>query len=130
MDVQLIEYQKAIKSHNSDSNFSSEKLLQNEGAVNSEVNLDEKVDYAKESWKGERKSICLTIVFNIEIILYNIFLIAFALRLMRYDEKSDQILVYTFPSLKAFFIWLNIEFTFRYFKTAKTMRHVFHSDPF
>ena len=98
--------------------------------MNSEVNLDEHVDYAKESWKGERKSICLTIVFNVEIIFYNIFLIAFALRLIRYDEKNDQILVYIFPSLKAFFIWLNIEFTFRYFKTAKTMRHVFHSDPF
>ena len=120
-----------MKSHNSDSNFSSEKLLQNEqGLANSEVNLDEHVDYAKESWKGERKSICLTIVFNVEIICYNIFLIAFALRLIRYDEKNDQILVYIFPSLKAFFIWLNIEFTFRYFKTAKTMRHVFHSDPF
>ena len=69
-------------------------------------------------------------IFNTEIIVYNLVLMFFAVRYMQDEEQYDKYLVYVFPSLKAFFIWLNIEFTFRYFKTARAMRLVFHSDPF
>ena len=86
-------------------------------------------DFAAESWKAESRSLWLTLFFNIEVIIYNILLIVFGIRYTSYDSISDEIMVFLFPSLKSFFLWLNIEFAFRYFKTAQIMKHVFHSDP-
>ena len=39
---------------------------------------NETVDYASESWKAELESIDRTIIFNIEMLVYNVLLIVYA----------------------------------------------------
>ena len=88
------------------------------------------VDYVAEQWKAEERSICHTLFFNTEIVIYNILLIVFGIEYCSFHYVSDRVMVYLFPSLKSFFLWLNIEFAFRYFKTAQVMKNVFSSDTY
>ena len=79
--------------------------------------VDESVDYASESWKAELDSIDRTILFNTEMLVYNILLIVYAFEYRKADE-FDQKIIYLFPTLKAIFLWVNLEFALRYIKTA------------
>ena len=78
---------------------------------------NETVDYASESWKAELESIDRTIIFNIEMLVYNVLLIVYAFQYRRADEFNHTI-IYLFPALKAIFLWVNLEFALRYIKTA------------
>ena len=86
-------------------------------------------DAVQESWKAEEKSVNRTIIFNLELILYNVLLLAYGIRYKKSDTIDDQVMIYLFPSLKALFLWINVEFAFRYSKTAYIMKLMFHPDP-
>ena len=57
-------------------------------------------------------------------------MMAFACRYYYYNQLKDGFVVLIFPPLKAFFIWINIEFTFRYFKTVQILKTFIHANPF
>ena len=48
---------------------------------------------------------------------------------MKYDTVNEKSIIYLFPSLKALFLWVNLEFALRYAKTAQIMKLMFHPDP-
>ena len=79
------------------------------------------IDTVSESWKAEAKSINQAIFFNLELTLYNVLLIAYGFRYKKSDTINDKFITYLFPSLKALFLWINVEFAFRYAKTANIM---------
>ena len=60
--------------------------------------------------------------------MYNILLIAYAFAYKKTDVFDDSI-VYLFPTLKAIFLWLNLEFALRYVKSAQIMKLMFDPDP-
>ena len=62
-------------------------------------------------------SIDRTIVFNTEMLVYNILLIFYAMEYKKADE-FDKETIYLFPTLKALFLWVNLEFALRYIRTA------------
>ena len=60
----------------------------------------------------------------------NLCLMVFGARYYYYNELYDGFMVLIFPALKAFLLWLNIEFTFRYYKTAQILKTFIHANPF
>ena len=82
------------------------------------------------SWQAERKSIDWTILFNVEVIVFDVALIIFGLRYYSYNEMKDGFMVLIFPFIKSLFLWINFEFIFRYFKTGQIIKTFMHPNPF
>ena len=60
----------------------------------------------------------------------NLCLMVFGGRYYYYNEMKDGFMVLIFPALKASLLWLNIEFIFRYYKTAQILKTFIHANPF